>query len=153
MVWIEIVVPCVRCILPPCHHLRGGVDWNIIEYHFAFAWHRHQLRGGVDWNFLQSTLTPEPIVSPPSRWCGLKSPAAGSPYFVKLSPPSRWCGLKSRWLYHRSFLGSGNHLRGGVDWNRFTHPFWNFGPCHHLRGGVDWNDGSGWMQVGCRLDG
>ncbi len=54
------------------------------------------------------------IVSPPSRWCGLKSVIDTIGIEVSASPPSRWCGLK---YFQTPFCPQrlGHHLRGGVD--------------------------------------
>ena len=98
------------------HHLRGGVDWNaqmgeLLECRyvttFAVVWIEipcpgkeirrrwsHHLRGGVDWNSFTHKQNPQPLQSPPSRWCGLKYALMKSGYAVYMSPPSRWCGLK-----------------------------------------------------------
>ena len=33
-----------------CHHLRGGVDWNLTQDKISSLQAGHHLRGGVDWN-------------------------------------------------------------------------------------------------------
>ena len=33
-----------------CHHLRSGVDWNLTKIAYTEYYQSHHLRGGVDWN-------------------------------------------------------------------------------------------------------
>ena len=49
--WCGLKLLCCPVGLPArCHHLRGGVDWNLSLNPSLRYTSRHHLRGGVDWN-------------------------------------------------------------------------------------------------------
>ena len=101
-VWIETLSDREGWRRPPCHTLRGCVDWNLTIWKrgrerervtpFVGVWietylrplrglrtRRHTLRGCVDWNRPKVLASKNPIMSHPSWVCGLKrrSPLEG----------------------------------------------------------------------------
>ena len=128
----------VKFVVFCCHHLRGGVDWNnsfsVIDGLYLLSPPSRWC--GLKFRFLQ------PYTgngwSPPSRWCGLKLLWLFVPASWEMSPPSRWCGLKSS----GDFFKEGTYLSPPSRWcglKSMTHAVTSWSMRHHLRGGVDWN--------------
>ena len=143
-----------------CHHLAGGVDWNLRNTIDSLLSLVTTLR--VVWIEI-SIMSCDKIqgLSPPCGWCGLKYISSHLLSFTFPSPPCGWCGLKFTKVQLITMLLR-HHLAGGVDWNIFPlitrgipdlsppcgwcglkfkkiYPDGKMGLCHHLAGGVDWN--------------
>ena len=108
VVWIEIPRIVERCSVPPGHHLRGGVDWNVILSSYFRSCRRHHLRGGVDWNLLPAAVCEAGRghhLRGGVDWNGKWRPIQDNSV---QSPPAWWCGLKCR------------HMRVWIRWPRVT---------------------------------